>query len=455
MYSLNNTIIACSTNLSLTSAIGIIRISGENILESIAPFISLDIRKIKNRFAHFIKIQGLNKETIDEGILLFFKGPNSYTGQDIVELQVHGNPLLLKKIIYLFESECGFSTAHEGEFTYRALKNKKMNLTQVEGLDLLIHGKSDYVINEGKSLLSGELNQLYCNLHQHFLSAKSSLEILINFTEDIDEDYAQTEFYKSIEKFKANLELLHKRVSLSGNKILKPRIVLSGRPNAGKSSFFNRLLNKNRSIVNEAAGTTRDYVSEGLFIHGNEFELIDTAGLRETEDSIESQGVEKAEDIISSCFYNIYLVDVTDITEEDVQNINKSNPDLVIINKSDLISTDSFTQPFEDYFSNFSTLPHSVEQDFDAEDFFEKINRKFNDLTASAPILLERHSDIINDLNDKIKLDLFSSSNYESFDAGIISSELLIIQTKIESLIGVLSSDQVLDNIFSNYCVGK
>jgi tRNA modification GTPase len=214
-------IITCSSGTSSNCAISVIRLSGFKDVKSILKY--TNIKKFKARYAHFCKLI-FNNQVIDEVIAIYYPAPNSFTGENILELNVHGNRLNVERIINLFIEEEGFKSALPGEFTYRALKNKKLNLAQVEGLDLLLNANSGFILNQGFSLLSGSLQDDYLNLHDAYLKHLSSIEMSIDFMEDVGEENANKlldDSHKDLEKI---IESLFKKINRQNSSILKPKL---------------------------------------------------------------------------------------------------------------------------------------------------------------------------------------------------------------------------------------
>lgn len=510
-------IIACSSGTVTNSAIGLIRLSGFSSLLDFQSFISLDLTKVKPRYNHYCKI--LDGSTVlDEVVMSFYPGPNSYNGENILEIAVHGNQINIQRILSLFVNSGLVRFAKEGEFSYRALKNKKLTLTQVEGLDLLLNANSSYMLEQGLDILQGDLHAKYSELHDAFLKLKSTIEISIDFSEDVGDENCERLLSESLKSFSRVINQLHKRIQGDMSDLSSPSVSLIGQTNAGKSSLFNLLLNNDRSIVSSIAGTTRDYVSEFLKIKGNNFRLIDTAGIRETVDQVEKIGIDRAFDIYSKSFFKVLVVNPTQVTSKEYEIFSKDCFDLIVFTHKDIstkeqlysaldilpeaklaINTDLFGD--NDSFDLLGSIgpirldgsmgavdngsiepvknvgpmgaelsgsidPHprigSIGADCSGSIGPTKslealvnllVSRKFNELTRDKPLLISRHRDSVN----KIYLEYvkFEQNVCNINDIAILSSEINILGVKISELIGVLSPDDVLNNIFSNFCIGK
>lgn len=497
-YTDDSPIIACSTGMSSNTAISVIRLSGFDNLSSLQNYFSFNLNKVTKRTSHLSNILN-NDQVLDNILFVFFSKGESYTGENVLELSVHGNLLNVQRILDLFILNAKFRSAHPGEFTYRALKNKKLSLSQVEGLDMLLNANSTLMLSQGLDILQGDLHAQYLALYNSYLSLKAAVEISIDFSEDVGTEETQKLFTDSFNNFYQLISSLKSRTEGNISSLLSPEIVLVGQTNAGKSSLFNLLLKHNRSIVSDIAGTTRDYVSELVHIEGINFKLVDTAGVRESNDVIENIGIERAMDILSRAFYKILIVNPFETNAEYLAKFSQIDFDILIISHSDKA----------DFQSNLKRIDFSlIKTHFLAKSCFltnksgsiepleifgpmgpvllfngpieplEPLNisgpiepvepmsygpiepllksliiKKFQILSANNPILLERHRASIN------KIYLNASRFFNDFkdidDAAILSSEVNILGHDLAELVGILSPDDVLNSIFSNFCIGK
>ena len=292
-YSDGRPIIACSSGNDSNTAISVIRLSGFKQLVDLQSSFTKNLKKIKPKLATLSDLVEDNV-VLDNVLLLYFEGPNSYNGENILELHVHGNQLNVNRIINHFKTFYKFTEAKAGEFTYRALQNNKLSLSQVEGLDLFLNANSDFMLNQGYSTLFGELQSEYIRIHEKFLKLKASVELSIDFLEDVGQEAAKANFQSALKDFENVLIPLAKQCLHYDSRLLDPTIALVGRPNAGKSTLFNKMVGYDRVIVNERAGTTRDLVSETILSNGVKFRLVDTAGLRDSDDVIEAEGIRRS-----------------------------------------------------------------------------------------------------------------------------------------------------------------
>lgn len=567
-------IVACSTGLSENTAIGVIRLSGFPDLNYLKQFFKIKISEIEERKATFCNLY-FKDTLLDEVVITFFKGPRSYNGENILEISAHGNIFNLKKIIMSFVESGLFRLANQGEFTYRALLNKKLSLSQVEGLDALLNASSALMLEQGLDLLNGKLHNKYRELHKSYLKLKSAIEMNIDFMEDIGEEESDKLLNDSLSKLGEIINNLSRSASVSTKSLLSPDIVLAGEPNAGKSSLFNLILNNSRSIVSDIAGTTRDFITEYISIDNNSFRLVDTAGLRNTTDIIEEEGIKRSVDLLDESFFRILLVNVNEAEKFNFASIINKKFDLILFTHIDNFKDDfdynKLTKrlPTAQYYiccnsskatnnsgpigalKNGSIEPVSYEffgpkvrtsleksngpmgpvgfennigpiepvsfennngpiepvgfdknggpiepvgfeendgpiepeirksssslisrntiasgpigaannisfisEEFDIVDQINQlISKKFQQLRSEDPIIIERHRTKIQEIS-RVYSEFLSNIN-DIGDIGIISSEARIIESKISELIGIVSPDDVLNNIFSNFCIGK
>ncbi len=446
-------IIACSTGLSSNSAIAIIRISGFDSLASVDKFFSIKSDKIKPRFAHYCSILD-GEEKVDDIVLLYFKAPHSYNGENILELNVHGNLINIQKIMDLFINNSNIRMSLPGEFSFRALKNSKLSVSEVEGLELMLNASTNFTLTQGKSLLSGDLRDSYLELQNNFISHKAAIELSIDFLDDVGEEKSSEQVNSTLGNLNTSILKLYKKTQNSINGLLNPKIVIAGIPNSGKSTFFNSILGKRRAIVSEIQGTTRDYITEKIFIKNNIYELIDTAGIRETEELIEKEGIKESLKQIDDSLYSILLINPF-LDSPYYNNLDFSRFDKILFSHKDQTG---FNSKVSEFCSKFKILKASeinsgsIEPD-ELTGIYDDISSKFNSLVANEPILLERHSQIIRNLESKISI--YSELVKSEGDIAIVSSELNIIGQEIQELIGIVSPDDVLHNVFNNFCIGK
>lgn len=447
-------IIACSTSAGSNAAMAVLRISGFTDLSSYQNFFAKDLKKVLPRQVYYTKIIH-NNHVYDDVCITFFAAPASYNGENTLEISIHGNTLNIDRILKLFTTHSATRLAAPGEFTYRALKNKKLTLAQVEGLDLFLNANSGYALNEGLSLLSGSLFDLYKELYELFAIHKASLELSIDFSDDVGEETAQEQFHLTLANFNKKFKTLVSRVAPLTHNLLEPEITLAGLPNAGKSSLFNFLLKQDRAIVSPIAGTTRDYISESLMIGDVRYKLVDTAGLREAKDVVEQEGIRRTKTMLKSSFFSILLVNPMEI-ENGFSELLEANFDAIYFTHAD---HPHFVEKRAELLNLHPQLGpmgainlQAVDQAFVSE-LFALVNKKYLDVVAGKPILFDRHRSLILDIDQRLD-NYVNIASYES-DVAILSHELNTLGHCLSELIGIISPDQILNSIFSNFCIGK
>ena len=489
LYS-DDPIIACSTGQLENTAISVIRASGFDNLSIFQGFFDKnpqDFCPHRTIFCHLL--DPADSSLVDQVVCTFFEGPKSYNGENVLEISVHGNRFNVARILSLFTVSGRFRKAAPGEFTYRALKNKKLTLSQVEGLDLLLNASSGFALDQGLQVLCGEVNEKYIDLQNRYLSLRSNFELNIDFVEDVGEDIADEKFREAFSQFQNLVSELHKRVGSDTSVLLRPEIVLYGAVNAGKSSFFNELLSTDRSIVSDIKGTTRDYISEGLSFNSVEYSLIDTAGIRSTKDDIETEGIKRGRKKIQNAFFKILVINPFEPPSK-VDAID--DPDVVVFTHCDLVDHEKEIECSE--YKTFPYLKVSLSGPIEPKNsgpiepknggpiepknsgpiepknggpiepviltknqlfttIMGLVSSKYSELIEEKPLLLERHADLIKRIAHKT--DEFGKVLEIHDDLGIISNEINILGIEVEELIGSLPPDQVLGNIFENFCIGK
>ncbi|MBY0516068.1 MAG: 50S ribosome-binding GTPase [Bacteriovoracaceae bacterium] len=445
------TVIACATGAQVNSAIAIIRLSG--------PFNLSDFSSILSRTT-LTPMQMERGKLFDNGIeiddicLCYFKNPKSYTGENLLELYVHGNILNVSRIIKLFTRLDFIREATPGEFSLRALQNKKLTLAQVEGLDLFLNANTPLALEQGMSLLHGELHQAYLDLLTLYKNHKANLELLLDFHEDVGEQEAKDNLHSSWDLLFKCIESLNSRLDPDSSRLLKPEIVLAGLPNAGKSTLFNKLLGEKRAIVSSVPGTTRDYIAENLKIGDCVFRLIDTAGIRLTVDDIESQGIHLSRERLSNAFFSLLLINPFEVETDQLADLLAGTFDLILFTHQDVSGFEQKCQNLVEQFpvlSGHSQLNTNNLSDISA--LRDSVNKKYLAATSSKPLLLKRHFDVISEVyGSAIR---YQNTIRAQSDIGILSHELNTLGHCLQALLGIVSPDEVLDHIFANFCIGK
>lgn len=436
------TIAAPATPLSY-GGIGVIRISGDEALNIVSKFFNKKIKE--NSINHGWIID--NDKKIDEVIVLYFKAPKSYTGEDVIEIQTHGSPVVIKKILNLL-LDSGARLADRGEFTKRAFLNRKMDLTEAEAVLDLINSKTTKSASKNASNLSGALYLEISKMRERIIEILSKITASIDFPEDVKE-VSYNEIINSLVPIKEKIENILKNAK--NHNILREGINISviGRPNVGKSSLFNALLNLERAIVTDIAGTTRDTIKESFEIKGILATLTDTAGIREDEniDKVEQIGIKQAKNSIAESDIVLLLFDgIEGITKGDreIFELAKGKKSILVATKADIqeikyenaISISSKTGYNIDKLKN---LIYEALIDFNIDD---------SEFTTN-----QRQQKSLKDALDFINNALFAAQNEELQD--LISIDIKSALVSLGEISGEVINDEILNGIFEKFCIGK
>lgn len=453
-----NTIVALSTPIG-TGGIAIVRMSGSDsfsIAKKIVRTLKSEEKNIKSisdfeyRKMYLCTIK--TKNFSDIGLVVLFKNPDSFTGEDIVEFQLHGGVVLANGVI----KECishGAVLAMPGEFSKRAFLNGKLSLESAESIIDMINAESDAEINAGYKIASGEFYKLIKENQNILTTALAKINVAIDYPgEDLE--------YETIDQIKKELLVLQKNLKQITNTFEKGKIIkhgidvaIIGLPNAGKSSLLNALINEDRAIVSSIPGTTRDTIKENFLYNGLKINLIDTAGINETENEIEKIGVKRAIDTALNADAILYVIDSSvPPTSEDIELIKKLKHKKIIVvkNKSDLAvdKTDSFI-------NNLSNILISVKNKINIEKLKETIYNlfsKINSVNNSIIITNERHFEALNNslknINEAIEI-------CEDVSLDITGQLLQTAYNFLGEITGEVGSEKIIDTIFSKFCLGK
>ncbi len=434
------------------SAIGIVRLSGRGVLDIVKRFFRTK-GQIKPRYAHFGRLYDEKGEELDEGILIYYKAPHSYTGEDMVELNLHGNPRILKRALELFLS-AGARLAEPGEFTKRAFLNGKLDLTQAEAVAELISAKTDLARKVALRQLRGELSSYIRPLRESLLELLAYMEADIEFAEEDIPTLTKEQVLQMVDRVIKGIEELLKTAKTG--KALREglRLAIVGKPNVGKSSLFNALLKEERAIVTEIEGTTRDYLEGMLQIKGVPIVLVDTAGIRKTEDPVEKIGVERSKKKIEEADCILFVIDGSrELSEEDLRIYEeiKEREKIVVVNKIDLgLKADL------EIFEGENIIKVSALTGEGLETLSEEILKKAGvNLTDSINIYVSaRHENLLR--RSKEVLENFR----RSFAEQEMSPEIAMLDLREASdllgeILGEVTTEDVLGKIFSTFCIGK
>ena len=452
----DDTIVALATPNGV-GAIGVIRLSGSKAMELINElFPSKDLLKQHTHTIHVGFLTEADNE-IDEVVVSLFKNPKSYTGEDVVEIGCHGSPFIQQQIIQACIHH-GARLAKAGEFTQRAFLNGKLDLTQAEAVADIIASNTKASQKTALHNMRGGFSEILKELRENLIQFSALIELELDFSEEDVAFADRKKFYELIEGATTVTTDLVQSFQL-GNVIKNGvSVAIIGKPNAGKSTLLNTLLNENRAIVSDIAGTTRDTVEEIINIDGILFRLIDTAGIREhSTDVIELIGIEKTREKIKQSDEVIYLFDVNSETEEDITTaknlIKKTNSNVILVaSKTDLFAGKNVTEKFVDNDIIFISAKDMWHIEMLKERLVNKVVQG-NINTENTIITNVRHYDALQQVLSSLT-DIRNGLDTE------ISGELLALDIRrclhyISEITGDITNEHVLDYIFSKFCIGK
>lgn len=449
----NDTIAAIATPPGI-GAIGVLRLSGDqsfDIIQKIFPSKNLKDQPANTLHVGFLK-EGEN--ILDEVVLSLFKKPSSYTGEDVIEISCHGSPYVQQQVLDALIKN-GARLARAGEFTQRAFLNRKLDLTQAEAVGDLIASNTKASQNAALKNMRGGFSKALKDLREELIKFSSLIELELDFSEEDVEFADRHEFSLLVEKISETVNQLLESFKL-GNVIKNGvSVAIVGKPNAGKSTLLNALLNENRAIVSEIAGTTRDTIEETININGILFRLIDTAGIREhSQDIIENMGVIKSKEKIKLADIVLYLFDVNKMNSEELQNIvselRKENPSvLVVANKADLFSQEGYKHIADEIFI-------SAQQ----QTGIEELKKTLFAIAGGTGINNEdvivtnaRHYAALAEVSKSLKEIQQAIKNHLSGD--LLSTDLNRCLHYLGEITGEITNEDRLDYIFSKFCIGK
>lgn len=458
-HNLTDTIAAIATPPG-EGGISVLRLSGEmsfDIIEEIfslseSAFKPIEVDALNSHTAHFGYIFD-GSSLLDEVVVSIFKNPRSYTGEDIIEISSHGGTFLVSKILALLINK-GARLAEPGEFTKRAFLNGRMDLSQAEAVADLIHAKTESAHESSIKQLEGSLSEYVGKVKEDILNAASLVELELDFAEEDLEFVRKDELKNKILNIIADLEKIISSY-ITGRVIREgAKLVIAGNPNAGKSSLFNHLLRNNRAIVSEIAGTTRDYIEENIIINGILFNLTDTAGLRTSEDIIETEGIKRSFERIKDADIVLFMVDSSEDRSEIEKNIEffDKNFDkvksLLVFSKIDLNK-------------DTGSLP-GIKVSILREDSIEELKKAMVGKIAANPASVSSGQIILTNIRHKTCLentvtDLRNSVNTieENMSGEYIAIDLRNALSHLGEITGEVTNEDILANIFSKFCIGK
>lgn len=430
------------------AGIGIIRISGPNV-KSIAQII---LKKIPQpRYAHFTKFHNEQNEILDEGLAIYFPAPNSFTGEDILELHGHGGPVIMNLLINKV-CELGARLARPGEFSERAFLNDKIDLTQAEAIADLIDAASEQAARSAIRSLQGEFSQKIHQLVEALIHLRMYVEAALDFPEEEINFLADNKITQQLSNILADLN--HIQMQAEQGALLREgmNIVITGKPNAGKSSLLNALSGKDSAIVTEIPGTTRDILREQIVIDGLPINIIDTAGLRDSADVVEQEGIRRALAEVERADAILFIHDATQtLNKNDFPQINNSKKHWICIrNKIDLINELPQHTATEKEISISLSVKTGAGLDL--------LKQKLKDLVGfqagqGAYIARQRHLIALTTAKNHLHQ---AQQQLQPHAAGeLVAEELRLAQQALSEITGAFRSDDLLGKIFSSFCIGK
>ncbi len=442
MTNTNETIFALSTVFG-KSGVAVIKISGNYALKALNHF---HIKKeIKPRFATLVDLYDDSSQLIDNGIIIYFPAPNSFTGEDVIELQVHGSKAVIK--IILEELSKVFVVAEPGEFSLRAFLNGKFDLTQIEGIADLIDAETKMQAKQAIKQISGELERLYSNWRQRLITIQSKIEAYIDFPEDVWTE--KNELEKINNEVRALVQLIqeHLNDNRRGERLREGlHVVITGKPNVGKSTLFNFLAKRDIAIVSEYAGTTRDILEAHIDIGGYPIILSDTAGIRESSDPIESEGISRAK---KRSFEADLRIELFPFEQRHNINCNVVNSDTIYV----LSKADDVINNHNIKINGIDLLPISILKGIGTNKLIslikEKAEEKFGHDRDTPVITRQRHRNHM-----KKALEHLQRFNIDN-PIELISEDLRLAAFELGAVIGIIDVEEILSSVFSNFCVGK
>ena len=453
--------IAAISSAAGNSGIGIIRVSGDEAIEVVDKIFrpankNKKLANVESHTVHYGHIMDGDK-TLDQVLVIVMKNPHSYTGEDTVEIDCHGGMLILKKVLDLVLKN-GARTAEPGEFTKRAFLNGRIDLSQAEAVMDLINSKNDFALNSSIEQLKGGVSDAIKDIRKDIIYHIAFIESALDDPEHISLDGYDEEITEMLNE---NINKISKLVnSFDNGRIMKEGIktVILGKPNAGKSSLLNLMLGEDRAIVTDIEGTTRDTLEENINFNGLSLKIIDTAGIRDTEDLVEQIGVNKAKEIAKEGDLIIYVVDgsreLDDNDREIIKLINDKQA-IILVNKSDMDTVINIDELKKD--SNRDVILFSAKNGEGMVQLEEEIRNMFysGKVTYNDQVYITnaRHKEALENALESLK------QVKNSVDAGMpedfYSIDLMDAYTDLGLIIGESVEDDLVNEIFSKFCMGK
>lgn len=457
---METTIAAISTAMS-ASGIGIVRISGEDAMEVISRIYRSKggkkrIKEVPSHTIHYGYIYD-GEELIDEVLVMIMRAPRTFTGEDTVEIDCHGGVFAMKRVLETVLKN-GAEIAGPGEFTKRAFLNGRMDLSQAEAVMDVIQAKNEYALRSSIDQLKGSVQKAICDIREKIIYHIAYIESALDDPEHISLEGYPQELLEVVDKEQLEIKKLLK--SSSDGKMIQEGIqtVILGKPNAGKSSLLNLLLGENRAIVTDIAGTTRDILEEYITLHGITLKIVDTAGIRETEDIVEKIGVDRAREMAQKADLILYVVDSSvplDSNDEEIMSMLNGKKAIILYNKTDLKAAIEIDRLREK--TGHPVIPISAKEETGITELEEKIKDMFfgGELSFNDEVYITnaRHKAALEEADKS--LDLVRNSIQGGLPEDFFSIDLMNAYENLGKILGESVGEDLVNEIFSKFCTGK
>ena len=448
---MNENICAISTALGV-GAISIIRASGPDVINIVNEICDIDLSSKTSHTISYAHIYD-KEEVIDEVLIMLMKAPKTFTKEDVIEINSHGGISTTNKILELLLTH-GCRLAEPGEFTKKAYLNGRIDLLEAEGINDLIVAETEKSRKLAMNRVEGNLSKLIKKHRKELVSLQAELEVIFDYPDEIEEEISYDKILDGLNNIKNDLDKLVD--SYSSSQIIKDGIdvALVGKPNVGKSSILNHLLNEDKAIVTNIAGTTRDIVEGSITLNGIKINLIDTAGIRETDDVVEKIGVDKSKDIINKANLVIFILDNnTELTNDEKELLDTLNDvkKIIFINKNDLDQKIDISNIKEEIVYGNTTTPEGLDnlknKIIELFNLNELDSNNYNYLTNARELSLVKQA--VEHITDAIK------NTKDELPFEIIADDIKVTYELLGEVIGETYTEDLLDEIFTKFCVGK